>query len=392
MHLDPVIPALCLLTGIVLALAIMLRRLRQPHVVAYIIAGVLLGPSGIGVVQDAEVMARLGAIGVVLLLFFVGLEMDLRSLLARWRIALIGTILQVAVSVGAAWILGTVLQWPVGRMLLMGFVISLSSTAVVLKLLADHGTANSNVGRSVTGILLVQDLIIIPMLITLGFFGADRPTGLDLTMQTLGGALMISLVIGVRKLGRIPIVDTYMAEQSDEEISVLGALLACFGLAVVTGLLGLSAALGAFVAGIVIGSSKKTKWIHGHLAPFRVVFVGAFFVSVGMLIDLRFLLAEWRPTLVLLIAVFATNTCINGAILRFFGESWRDSAYGGALLAQIGELSFVLATLGYKAEMIGTYGYELTMVTIALSLTFSPVWIAIVNRFSQRLSRVSRNE
>ena len=124
MHLDPIIPALCTLVAAVLVLGIVLRRLRQPHVVAYIIAGVLLGPSVLGVVRDSDAMTRMGSIGVVLLLFFVGMEIDLRGLLARWRVAVVGTLLQAAVSVGAVWLLGSVLDWPFGRVLLLGFVIS----------------------------------------------------------------------------------------------------------------------------------------------------------------------------------------------------------------------------------------------------------------------------
>jgi CPA2 family monovalent cation:H+ antiporter-2 len=157
-------------------------------------------------------------------------------------------------------------------------------------------------------------------------------------------------------------------------------------LAALTGLLGLSTALGAFVAGILIGSSKETQWIYAHLAPFRVVFVGAFFVSVGMLINLRFLMEEWQATLALLAAVFVTNTFINAVVLRFLGDSWRDCFYAAALLAQVGELSFVLAAVGYQAEIIGEYAYQLSIITIALSLTLGPVWITAIKQLSGHAS------
>ena len=378
MHLDPIIPALCALLAVVLALGIVLRRLRQPHVVAYIVAGVLLGPSAIGVVHDSDIMSRLGSIGVVLLLFFVGMEIDLHGLLARWRVSVIGTVLQVAASVGAVWLLGHALDWPIARIVLLGFVISLSSTAVVLKLLQEVGEAETHVGRCVTGILLVQDLIIIPMLIALGFFGADQPSLVTLGLQVFGGAGLVLFVAWTHKRGGLPLIDSHLSGHHEEDVRVLSALLLCFGMAAATGLLGLSTALGAFAAGILIGSSRNTGWIHAQLAPFRVVFVGAFFVSVGMLIDLRFLFEEWRATLALLAAVFIMNTVINAVVLRALGDAWRDCFYAAALLAQIGELSFVLAAVGYNAGMIGEYGYQLTIVTIALSLTLSPMWIMVI--------------
>ena len=252
----------------------------------------------------------------------------------------------------------------------------------MLKLLQETGEANTHVGRCVTGVLLVQDLIVIPMLITLGFFGAERPTLGELGLQLAGGTGLVLLVVWAHRRGGVPLIDERLSAHHDEEVRVLGALLLCFGLAALTGLLGLSSALGAFVAGILIGASKRTGWIHAHLAPFRVVFVGAFFVSVGMLIDIRFLVTEWKAALALLVAVFVTNTFINAVILRFLGDTWRDCVYAAALLAQIGELSFILAAVGYHAEMIGEYAYQLTMITIALSLTLSPAWILAMRRFT----------
>ena len=163
-------------------------------------------------------------------------------------------------------------------------------------------------------------------------------------------------------------------------MQVFTALFICFGLALVTGLLELSAALGAFAAGIMVSTAKETQWVHHALEPFRVVFVAIFFVSIGMLVNPAFLLEYWPQVSLLVIAVFLSNTFINATILRASGDSWRDSLYGGALLSQIGEFSFVLAAIGFQASIISQFGYQLVIEVIAISLLLSPAWIMAVKR------------
>ncbi len=160
----------------------------------------------------------------------------------------------------------------------------------------------------------------------------------------------------------------------------------CLGLAFVTGILGLSTALGAFVGGIVVGMARETEWVHRSLEPFRVVFVALFFVSVGMLVDLDFLAANWRQVVLLVAAVFFTNTLINAGILRVFGSGWGDGLYGGALLSQIGEFSFVLAAVGFQTQTVSEFAYKATVLVIALSLLLSPAWIGFVRRVQRRSS------
>lgn len=381
MYVDPLIPALCILLAVMLALAVGLRRIHQPHVVAYILAGVVLGPSGLGMIGDLDAMGRLGGIGVILLLFFVGLEIDLPDLIKGWRIAVFGTIFQIAVSVGVIWLLGTFLDWSFGRVVLLGFVISLSSTAVVMGLLAESGLTKTSLGNNVIGILVVQDLALIPMLMVLGLLG-DSGEGSNLlrsATQVIGGLVLLGVVVWVVRRGRAVRIASDATRQ-DEELQVLSALLLCFGLAAITGLIGLSSALGAMLAGLLISTSSENQWVAGTLRPFRVVFVGAFFVSIGMMIDLTFLSENWRIVSLLVIAVFATNTFINAIVLRMLGLGWRESLHAGTVLSQIGELSFVLAAVGLNTAIIAEYSYQMTVCTIALTLTLSPAWIMLSRR------------
>ncbi len=385
MHLDPIMPVLAGSVLVILLLGLVMRGLRQPHVVVYLLAGVVLGPSAIGLIRDQEALSRLGAIGVDLLLFFVGMEVSPRRLLANWKVTVLGTVVQIAASSACVLVVGLTLGWSIERVILLGFVISLSSTAVVIKMLQEWEETQTRVGQAVLGILLAQDMALIPMLIIVGMLRGVRLDLATASKQLVGGVLVLALLgwLATRKELRLPLGKRL---REDHEIQVFAAAVICLGLAFVTGILGLSTALGAFVGGIVVGMARETEWVHRSLEPFRVVFVALFFVSVGMLVDLDFLAANWRQVVLLVAAVFFTNTLINAGILRVFGSGWGDGLYGGALLSQIGEFSFVLAAVGFQTQMVSEFAYKATVLVIALSLLLSPAWIGFVRRVQRRSS------
>ena len=377
MHLDPVLPYTVGAIFAILILGLLLRSLKQPHVVGYLIAGVILGPHGLALVQDEVTLGRLGAIGVVLLLFFIGMEASPRKLIENWKVAVLGTLLQIFISIGCVWPLGLILDWPIERIVLIGFVISLSSTAVVLKLLHDWKEFDTQVGQNVLVILLAQDLAVIPMLIILALFGGSDAEHGNIYLQA-GGAVLIAVIVGyiaVKNTIHLPL-GRFLGE--DLDMHVFAALAICLGLSLLTGLAGLSTALGAFVAGMLIGAAKETRWVYHSLEPFRVLFVALFFVSIGMLVDLGFLQSHWYQVGALIVLVLITNTFINAVILRMLGDNWRDSIYAGTLLSQIGEFSFLLAAVGIQAHIISDYGYQMTVVVISMSLLLSPAWIMLV--------------
>ena len=375
MHVDPLMSPLVGIVAVVLGLGLVLKAFRQPQLVGYILAGIIIGPSGVGLVSDIGLIEQLGAIGVTLLLFFIGMEVSPFQLVRGWRVAVLGTLSQILVSVACVWSIGAWLNWPIERIILLGFVISLSSTAVVLKLLKDRGELDSRAGNNVLLILLAQDLAIVPMIIVLGLLAGGVPSTTELSRQVLGGAGVIALALFTvtRRQIRLPLVGRI---REDHELQVFAALLICFGLAFVTSILGLSAALGAFVGGMIVASAKETEWVHNALAPLRIIFIGLLFVSMGMLVDVAFVASTFGQVLALVLGVLLTNTFINAVILRFLGDSWEISLYSGALLAQIGEFSFVLASIGLQAGIIEGFSYQMTIAVIALSLLFSPAWIA----------------
>ncbi len=310
------------------------------------------------------------------------MEVSLPRLLMNWRIIVLGTFLQIILSVGFVLLVGHFLNWPLGRGILLGFVISLSSTAVVIKILRELKQLESEVGRDVLGILLVQDMAIIPMLIIINFFGGTSPAILDILLQISGAILFLLLMAWIirHKDLKLPFLDLL---KHNHELQVFSALFICLSLALISDFFKLSTALGAFVAGILVASAKETDWVHRNLEPFHVLFLSFFFVSIGFLLNIDFLIENISTILLLVSAVFVLNTSINATILKVFRIPWRRSLYTGAILAQIGEFSFVLASIGWQNRMISDTGYQMSISVITLTLLLSPFWILLFRRVTR---------
>ena len=381
---DPVMLAVVSISFAIIVLGFILKLFKQPYVVAYILVGIIVGPHFLGLVKDQAIISELGSIGLVLMLFFVGMDVHLQKLISGWRISILGTFFQIIASVGLVYLLGSNLGWSLDRIVFLGFVISLSSTSVVLKILEEWNESNTQVGQNVVGILLVQDLAVIPMLAVLAFLSKDGAEPGFIFLQLAGSIALIVFMIWIIRKREIML--PFRAKfKSDHEMQVFYALILCLGMALLTSLFGLSSALGAFLAGIVFASTKEVQWAHEALDSFKVVFVAIFFVSIGMLIDLGFLLKNIIPVSLLVLAVFVVNTVINASILRLLKNSWSESIYAGSLLSQIGEFSFVIASIGVSSGIISTFGYQVTIEVIALTLLLSPGWITLIKAHHQKM-------
>jgi len=368
-----------LISIMILSIGGILRYFRQPYIIAYILAGVLMGKHGFEILTDEESIKSIGEFGLILLLFFIGMEISLPVFVKSWKIPTFGTIFQILGSVLMVGLIGWFFNWSINRIIVLGFIISLSSSAVVIKLLQDNNETETKVGQSVISILLVQDILIVPMLIVTTYLGGEVPSTNEIILQLIGGLLLIAGIVWIlwKKEFTIPFSERL---KDDHEMQVFMAIIVCFGFAGLTSFFGISAALGAFVGGMVVHAARSTEWFHDSLHSFRVVFVAVFFASVGMLIDVSFLTEHWKIITLIIIAVYAGNHFINAAVIHYFGRNWKVSLYGGALLAQIGELSFVLASTAYFSEIITDFEYQLTIIIISLTLLISPFWISATKK------------
>jgi len=376
---DPLLSTFVILSTIIISVGFILRLLKQPSIITYIIVGVLVGPFGFGVITEETVISNLGSLGLVLLLFFIGMEIHLPNLISNWKISLIGTIAQVFISLAVVWGLGQYFNWNINQIVMLGFVISLSSTAVIVKLLQERNELNTPAGQNALGVLIAQDVLIVPMLIIISYMGGHKTDVAEVTKQIVGGVLIIGIIVYILKKKEVRLPFRKFI-QKDHEMQVFVAFSLCFGFSLATEFLALSSALGAFVAGIVVSSARSTKWVHDSLSAFKIMFVALFFVSVGMLIDLNFLMQNWITVSILVLLVFVLNSTINILVMRMFCKDWKVNIYAGALLSQIGEFSFILGTSGYQSGIIQEYAYQLIISAIALTLLLSPFWIGLARK------------
>lgn len=378
MHSEPGILGVTTVILAALLLGMGMVRLRQPAVLGYIFAGIVLGPSGLGLVDDREGVALLAELGVLMLLFIVGAELDLRRFIESWRVALGTLAMQVGAGVGLGLGLMMLLDWSFALAILAGFAFALSSTAVVIKILEQSGDLTTTTGRIAVGVLIAQDIAVVPMMLILAVIS-------DGVMSVSGGATVLGSIafmaglfwILTHRQIKIPLPERLTAHA---DLGPLIGLAACFGAATLSGILGLSPAYGAFVAGVVIGSSTLRATVIHHAHPVQAVLLMVFFLSIGLLVDLAFLLDNLSLVLTLLLLVTVIKAVVNIGALRLMGVPWPRAFQVGVVLAQIGEFSFLLATLSAERGILDESGARMMVAVTVLSLAFSPLWLMVARR------------
>ncbi|WP_109621667.1 cation:proton antiporter domain-containing protein [Sediminitomix flava] len=356
-----------------------LRKIQQPYILAYILAGVMLGPHGFQVFTDEESADVAGEIGLIILMFFIGMEISIKNFIKNWKIAFLGAGCQVLFSVLLMYGLGIFFDWTFERVLLFGFGTSLSSSAVVIRLINQYKLEKHKLGQDITFILLTQDVLVAPMIIVMSLASGKGVDYTEVLWQIFGAIVLLIIIVDLLKRDRKSIKALSFLNE-DHELQVFASLIICFGLALFTSLCGLSPSLGAFVAGLTMYNSNASSWLHKTLSPFRIIFVSIFFISVGMMIDIHFLTQHWQTILVLVLAVFISNHLINSTTLRILKNSNIHSLYGGSLLAQIGEFSFVLASLGVQNNIINSESYQYIIITISITIFISSIWVSLFKK------------
>jgi len=393
-HEIPVLRELILLAGASLAVVLLFRRLRLPATVGFIVTGILIGPGGFGLVRDPEMVRTLAEFGVVVLLFTVGLEFSFADLRRLGRRALAGGALQVLLTTlvvaGALVLAGR----PPARALFLGMLVSLSSTALVFKLLTDRIELQAPHGRLATGVLLFQDLIAVPFLLlvpVLGYWARGEPLTLDALTAGLPGALTVVIAAtAVLLLARraVPWLLGHASRSGSREAFLFSVLLVVLGSASLASRAGGSLAIGAFLAGLMLASSELRDLIGGDLLPLRDVLASVFFVAVGMSFDPSGVIA--RPGLVLLstAGLVLVKVTVATLALRAGGAPTRVSFAAALALAQVGEFSFVLAQAGRPQGLLGADASQAFFAGAVFSLLLTPFVVPLAPRWALALDRV----
>ena len=364
----------------ILLLGWVLKGFRQPYFVAYIIAGILLGPEGIRLFSDVDTVAQLGSLGLIMQMFFIGAEIEVPSLVRNSKTLLIGTAVQLLLSFVFISFVGSQMQWSQTRIILFSFIISLSSSAIILEYLHKNKQINSRLGTITTGILIVQDFLLVPMIMVLNFLGKGES---DSGQLIIGVIVMVVCILFLRKVAlrktiHLPFVSSL---KTDHELQVFVGLSLCFGFAWITHLLHLSAALGALFAGMFISQADSTRWLNKTLVPFRIFFISLFFFSIGLQIDVSFIREHLSLILSLVLLIFIINSGINALVFRLLKETWKNSIYAGALLSQIGEFSLILCTVARQLKLVEEFSFQLTLAVISITMLLASAWIGIIRSF-----------
>ncbi|SMF39086.1 monovalent cation:H+ antiporter-2, CPA2 family [Tistlia consotensis] len=388
LHDQSQLTGIAIVALVALGCGMAMARLRQPAVVGYILAGALLGPSALGLVHDRAAISLLAELGVLMLLFLLGMELSLRAFREVWKIAVATTVVQIAAGVGVTWLAALATGWPIERVVLLGFVVALSSTAVAVKMLEEIGELRTRVGQVTVGVLIAQDLAVVPMMLSLDALGSGGLAGREglvagLRMGlSLGFLVLLLLYLGRRQRLRLPF-QRLVGKSVD--LTPLAGLVFCFGAAAASGLLGLSPAYGAFLAGLVVGNSTARTTMMRHTEPIQAVLLMVFFLSVGLLLDVRYVLDNFLSVLLLLFLIIGLKTALNVLAIRAFGESWPRAFLSGVLLAQIGEFSFVLVATALALGIAGPDEQRLIVALTVLSLTIAPLWLGAARQLHRAI-------
>jgi Kef-type K+ transport system, predicted NAD-binding component len=374
----PELTAAALVALAALLCGTVMTRLRQPAIVGYILAGVVLGPSGLSLVSNREAIGTLAEFGVLMLLFVIGIELDIRRFVQGWKVAAFVTALQIAGSVGTALALRDVLGWSFGLSMVLGFAVAVSSTAVVIKMLESSGDLDKPVGRTIIGILIAQDMAVVPMMLFLG--GLERKGIMPMDVARVAFSVVFLVVLFwvlVKKDIRLPLADRLV---KSVELGPLTALAWCLSAAALSGLMDLSPAYGAFLGGVIIGNSAQREMALKNAAPVQNVLLMVFFLSIGLLLDFTFIWRHLAQVLTLLLMVTLFKTMLNVSALRLLRQDWRTAFLAGVALAQIGEFSFLLAEVGKAGRLISGNETKLVVAVTVLSLVLSPFWLFTMRR------------
>lgn len=355
-----------------IAVVFVFHQFRLPSIAGFLVAGALIGPYGLNLISDIETVRALAEIGIVLLLFTIGIEFSLVHLVSMRRLMFLAAPIQVGGVLCIAW-LGAMLaglSWQQG--VFWGFLFSLSSTAIVLKTLAERGDSDSIHGRATIGILVFQDLAVVPMMLLTPILGGQSDGGALAILLTLGeSVLVVALVIGASWY-LVPKVLGHIVRSRSRELFLLTIIVSCLGIAWLSSLGGLSLALGAFIAGLVISESEYSHQAMAEVLPFRDSFNSLFFVSIGILMDWRVLFSHPLPVAGLLAAVLLVKFVAGAGAVLLAEVPLRSAIMVGIALAQVGEFSFLLAQQGQESGFLRGDPYQVFLAVSVLSMIVTP--------------------
>ena len=372
----PILKEIVVIFGLSIGVIILCHRLRIPPIIGFLLTGLLAGPHGLGLVQATHEVEMLAEIGVILLLFVIGLEMSFDELLRLRKPVFLGGGAQVLLTIIIFDALALFFGASPGQAIFFGFLAALSSTAIVLKMLNERAELNAPHGRVSLGILIFQDIIVVPMMLLVPLL-AGHSGNLSQTLLLLTGkALLIAGVLYLLARKVLPWVLFQVVRTRSRELFLMTTLGLCFSIALLTSKFGLSLSLGAFLAGLLISESEYSLNALEGILPFRDVFTSLFFISIGMLLNIGFFVDHILVVALISGGVLMVKPLIAAGAGLIIGYPLRVAAQSGLGLGQVGEFSFVLAGVGLSSGLIAGEEYQVFLAASILTMAVTPLLIA----------------
>ena len=377
---------------VILALAILVitvgTRLKIPGVVGFLLTGIVVGPYGLGLVKDPQMVEVLAEIGIIFLLFTIGMQFSFKTLYEMKKIVLVAGTVQVVFTILAVYAIMYFFGTPAGIALFFGFLICHSSTTITLKIFQERAEVNTPYARSTLGISLYQDIVTVPMLIALPIL-AGHEADLTGAMLSLGVTLIILFAVVLAVAAWVlPKIMTRIAGVRNSEIFLLSIILICFVITYISSSLGLSLALGAFLAGLTLSESEYFHQAFASIIPFRDIFTSFFFISVGMLLNLWFVINNPVIIIALVIGILILKAVIAAGSTLLIGQSLRTSVLAGLALCNIGEFAFVLSVPGKEYGFFTETSDQFFLAVAVITMAMTPFIIAAGPRVADRVCRL----
>ncbi|MDT7829904.1 monovalent cation:proton antiporter-2 (CPA2) family protein [Pricia sp. S334] len=386
----PLLQDILILLGFSVVIVFVLQRLKLPSIIGFLLTGVIIGPYGLSLIKAVEQVEILSEVGVILLLFVIGMELSIKQLVSIKKTVFIGGFLQVGLTVGVAGLVYYLLGNSWNESVFVGFLFSLSSTAIVLKTLQDRQEISAPHARNALAILIFQDIIVVPMmLVTPMIAGESSDVATDILMLLVKSAIVVVLTyISARYV--VPRLMHAVAKTNSKELFLLVTITLCFAIAFLTAEIGLSLALGAFIAGLIISESEYSHQATSIILPFRELFTSFFFVSVGMLLDLSFFLNNIPIILLLVLIVLILKSSVVAIAVALLKYPTKTALLTGLALFQVGEFAFVLSKIGIGYDLLTPETNQYFLSVSIVSMLLTPFVIIFSENISNKVLGVKR--
>jgi CPA2 family monovalent cation:H+ antiporter-2 len=374
-----------LLLGLALFTLILFRQFKIPSIIGFLVTGIIAGPHALGFVNNIHEVEQMAEIGVVLLLFTIGIEFSLKDLLRIRHLVLWGGGLQVGLTIGLVALVSSVAGFTPSQSVFFGFLVSLSSTAILMKLLMDAAEMDTPHGKAALGILIFQDLCVVPLMLFVPFLGGAGNGIIDVAIIS-AKAVVVVVIAHFGSRFAVPWIFSQVVRTRSRELFILTIIFVGFGTAWLTAQAGLSLALGAFIAGLAISESEYSHQVMGDIIPFRDAFISIFFISVGMLLNPAFVLSNPLTILAVVAIIIVVKFAVAAGSIMVLRFPVQVALTSGLLLAQVGEFAFVLSHSGMKYGLLTENFYQVFLASSVATMALTPFYLKYASPLAEKVS------